>query len=119
MTLSLDPYHTNQMFRIPAELIHQGQQCTTRLMGRHARPTRWFSAVHEKQEANRAETTSHGELRRLPSEDGKDQQKGEGVEKGKHQRRNDPWVPRDWDTRIPHKECEGLKRSIFKIFISN
>ncbi|KAF8789390.1 hypothetical protein HNY73_007330 [Argiope bruennichi] len=40
-------------------------------MGRHARPTRGTLAVHEKQEANRAATASHGELPRLPSRERK------------------------------------------------
>ncbi|GBM87827.1 hypothetical protein AVEN_38495-1 [Araneus ventricosus] len=42
-----------------------------------------FSAVHDKQEPNRAATASHEELPRLPSRDGRDQQKTEGVEKDK------------------------------------
>ncbi|GBO39317.1 hypothetical protein AVEN_5115-1 [Araneus ventricosus] len=33
-------------------------------------PTVGFLAVHEKQEANRVATASHGELPRLPSRDG-------------------------------------------------
>ncbi|GBM55712.1 hypothetical protein AVEN_196609-1 [Araneus ventricosus] len=34
-----------------------------------------YIAVHEKQEANRAATASHGELPRLPSRDGRKKQK--------------------------------------------
>ncbi|GBL88850.1 hypothetical protein AVEN_158960-1 [Araneus ventricosus] len=75
-------------------------------MGRHARPTRGVLAVHEKQEANRMATASHEELPRLPSRDGKYQQKEKGVGEYKLEGRKDPWVPRDWDTRTHLKKKE-------------
>ncbi|GBM31731.1 hypothetical protein AVEN_45649-1 [Araneus ventricosus] len=58
-----------------------------------------FTAVHEKQEANRAATASHGELPRLPSRDRRDQKKAEGIEESKIEGSKDAWEPRDWDTR--------------------
>ncbi|GBM83102.1 hypothetical protein AVEN_73098-1 [Araneus ventricosus] len=73
-------------------------------MGRHARPTRGVLATHEKQEANRVTTDSHGELPRLPSRDGRDQQKAEGKGEGKLEGSKDPWEPWDWDTRTHLKK---------------
>ncbi|GBM53658.1 hypothetical protein AVEN_101663-1 [Araneus ventricosus] len=60
--------------------------------------------VHEKQEANSAPTASDGELPRLPSRDGREQQKAEGEGEGKLEGSKDPWVPRDWDTRTHLKK---------------
>ncbi|GBN39660.1 hypothetical protein AVEN_114662-1 [Araneus ventricosus] len=67
-------------------------------------PTRGILAFHEKQEANRVATASHGELPRLLSRDGRDQQKVQGVGEYKLEGRKDPWVPRDWDTRTHLKK---------------
>ncbi|GBL75468.1 hypothetical protein AVEN_194644-1 [Araneus ventricosus] len=83
-------------WRVTNQGVGEGKRLRTPgLKGHHAR----VSAGHENQEANRAATASHGELPRLPSKEGRDQQKAEGVEKGKHERRKDPYVPRDWNTR--------------------
>ncbi|GBM25890.1 hypothetical protein AVEN_2616-1, partial [Araneus ventricosus] len=65
--------------------MHRGTQCTTRLLGCHARQHMGFLAVHEKQEANRAATAYHGELPRLPSRDGRNQPKAEDVGKDKQE----------------------------------
>ncbi|GBO39512.1 hypothetical protein AVEN_90542-1 [Araneus ventricosus] len=40
-----------------------------------------YIAVHEKQEANRAATASHGELPRLPSREGRNSKKLKGRQK--------------------------------------
>ncbi|GBM53624.1 hypothetical protein AVEN_105506-1 [Araneus ventricosus] len=71
-----------------------------------------FLAVHEKQEANRVATASHGELPRLPSRDGSKQQKAEGKGEGKLEGRKEPWVPRDWDTRTHLKKVSPLRGRI-------
>ncbi|GBO21612.1 hypothetical protein AVEN_82025-1, partial [Araneus ventricosus] len=44
-------------------------------------------------------TASHRELPRLPSRDGRKQQKAEGKGEGKLEGSKEPWEPRDWDTR--------------------
>ncbi|GBN12364.1 hypothetical protein AVEN_216560-1 [Araneus ventricosus] len=56
-----------------------------------------YIAVHEKQEANRAATASHGELPRLPSREGSKKQKLK--REAKRERRSDTRVPRGRDAR--------------------
>ncbi|GBN58408.1 hypothetical protein AVEN_95903-1 [Araneus ventricosus] len=59
-----------------------------------------YSAVHEKQEANRAATASHGELPRLPSREGRKKSKaGGGGEVEFLKRRPDTRVPRGREAR--------------------
>ncbi|GBL67574.1 hypothetical protein AVEN_45209-1 [Araneus ventricosus] len=76
---------------------YTGDRNSTRLMGRHGQHVGYLLAVHEKQEANRAATASHGELPRLPSREGIKRQKTQ--EEGKNERRQDTRVPRDRDSR--------------------
>ncbi|GBN27801.1 hypothetical protein AVEN_28102-1 [Araneus ventricosus] len=62
---------TNQTVRIPAELIHRGPSVHHPSKGSPRTANTWgYIAVHEKHEANRAATASHGELPRLPSREG-------------------------------------------------
>ncbi|GBN17306.1 hypothetical protein AVEN_131251-1 [Araneus ventricosus] len=61
MTLSLDPYQTNQTVRIKAELIHWGPTVHHPSKGSPRTANTWgYFAVHEKQETNGAATTSNG-----------------------------------------------------------
>ncbi|GBL82855.1 hypothetical protein AVEN_106374-1 [Araneus ventricosus] len=55
-----------------------------------------YIAVHEKQEANRAATASHGELPRLPSREG---MKGKTKLEEKNGKRSDTRVPRGRESR--------------------
>ncbi|GBM33669.1 hypothetical protein AVEN_203705-1 [Araneus ventricosus] len=53
----------DQVVSIPAELIHRGQTVHHPSNGSPRTANTWvYLAVHEKQEANRAASASHGEL---------------------------------------------------------
>ncbi|GBM72375.1 hypothetical protein AVEN_178051-1 [Araneus ventricosus] len=67
-----------------------------------------YIAVHEKQEANRAATASHGELPRLPSREGR--KKAKSQKGGKNGRRQDTRLPRGRGARHTWRRCapEGL-----------
>ncbi|GBM17938.1 hypothetical protein AVEN_111088-1 [Araneus ventricosus] len=73
---------TNQTVRIPPELIHRGPTVHHPSNGSPRTANTWeYIAVHEKQEANRAATASHGELPRLPSREGRKKMKLKKEEK--------------------------------------
>ncbi|GBN55127.1 hypothetical protein AVEN_10526-1 [Araneus ventricosus] len=62
-----------------------------------------YIAVHEKQEANRAATASHGEPSRLPSREGRKKQKLKMKEK--LERRSDTREPRGREARHTWRRC--------------
>ncbi|GBL91504.1 hypothetical protein AVEN_253892-1 [Araneus ventricosus] len=86
---------TNQTVRIPAELIHRVPTVHHPSKGSPRTANTWgYFAAHEKHEANRAATASHGELPRLPSRDGMKRQK---LKRRKNERRQDTRVPQGRD----------------------
>ncbi|GBO43224.1 hypothetical protein AVEN_256059-1 [Araneus ventricosus] len=89
---------TNQKVRIPAELIHRGPTVHHPSKGSPRTANTWgYVAVHEKLEANRVATASHGELPRLPSREGR--KKVKLKKEAKLERRADTRVPRGREAR--------------------
>ncbi|GBO26958.1 hypothetical protein AVEN_69046-1, partial [Araneus ventricosus] len=87
---------TNQTVRIPAELIHRGPTVHHPSNGSPRTANTWeYIVVHDKHEANRTATASHGELPRLPSREGRKKQKLK--REAKLERRSDTRVPRGRD----------------------
>ncbi|GBM98744.1 hypothetical protein AVEN_108072-1 [Araneus ventricosus] len=72
-----------------------------------------YIAVHEKQEANRAATASHGELPHLPSRERKKAINSSG---GKNGRRPDTRVPRGRESRHIYRRCAPEGTSIFEFW---